>query len=250
MKNPGIYILTCKVNGKQYIGKDSNMPSRPNKHLNGKCSRCPLIHRAIKKYGAENFDVEIIRYPGISSDALYAVEQWKIAQLGTKAPNGYNLTDGGKGMSGHKHTEEAKQKIGQYQRERAERGENPMQDPEVAARHSKTLRELAARGEHPMQDPLVVAKMGAKVSKAMLELAARDENPMQDPEVAARQGAKSSYNKRMNSKAKRRYRYRLFAVLLYTRSVMLEYRTRKLHRDGFFDREVPSTDNAEQLLLL
>ena len=57
MKNPGIYILTNKVNGKQYVGKDSNLPNRVNQHLSGYENNCPLIYRAIKKYGRENFDI-------------------------------------------------------------------------------------------------------------------------------------------------------------------------------------------------
>ena len=34
MKNPGIYILTSPT-GKQYVGKDSCLPTRVNKHLSG-----------------------------------------------------------------------------------------------------------------------------------------------------------------------------------------------------------------------
>ena len=111
MGNPGIYILTNNVNGKQYVGMDSEMPNRANQHLRGDTKKCRVIHAAIKKYGCENFDVEFIRYPGISRKALYAVEQWKISQLNTKSPNGYNLTDGGEGPSGFKHTDESRRKM-------------------------------------------------------------------------------------------------------------------------------------------
>ena len=95
MKNPGIYILTAP-NGKQYIGKDSNLPNRSNQHLAGS-GGSRALHNAINKHGADNFEVEVIRYPGISGEALNAVEMWKIKQLGTKKPKGYNLTDGGEG---------------------------------------------------------------------------------------------------------------------------------------------------------
>ena len=33
MKNPGIYILTYKGTGEQYVGKDSRLPHRPKEHL-------------------------------------------------------------------------------------------------------------------------------------------------------------------------------------------------------------------------
>ena len=111
MKNPGIYILTNKVNDKQYVGRDVNLPSRVKIHFSEKSLGCPLIHRAIKKYGCDNFTVEIIPYPGISNKALNAVEMWKIAELNTKAPNGYNLTRGGEGTAGHTVSTEARKKI-------------------------------------------------------------------------------------------------------------------------------------------
>ena len=72
MKNPGLYILTNTVNGMQYVGKDSNLPSRSKEHLSGKTPQCPRIHNAIKKYGADTFCAEIIQYPGISQEALNA----------------------------------------------------------------------------------------------------------------------------------------------------------------------------------
>ena len=130
MQNPGIYILTCRVNGKQYIGLDKNLPSRSKAHLKGS-KNCRLISRAIEKHGAENFDVEIIRYPGISREALCAVEQWKIAQLNSKFPNGYNLTDGGDGNFGWQPTEETKKRIGKASRNR---------DPKSNQQISETLK--------------------------------------------------------------------------------------------------------------
>ena len=96
MKNPGIYILTSP-SGKQYVGKDRNLPRRTKAHLRGKSPQCRLIHKAIKKYGGDTFSVEIIRYPGISQEALNAVERWWIRRLQTIAPGGFNLTEGGEG---------------------------------------------------------------------------------------------------------------------------------------------------------
>ena len=112
MKNPGIYILTNNVNGKQYVGKDSNMPKRAKRHLRGDAETSPAIHNAIKKHGRDVFSVQLIPYPNISHEALYAVEQWKIAQLGSLSPNGYNLTDKGSGMAkGKAPTPETRDKL-------------------------------------------------------------------------------------------------------------------------------------------
>ena len=141
MKNPGIYILTNQVNGIQYVGKDSRLPSRANQHLRGQNPDCPAIHEAMKKYGNENFSVEIIQYPGISDEALNAVERWKIRQLHTRDPKGYNLTDGGDGGS---LCEKTRQKISEAQKERIANGthnllgdNNPMKRPEVRQKMSE-----------------------------------------------------------------------------------------------------------------
>lgn len=116
MKNPGIYVLTNKVNGKQYVGRDVNLPNRPNKHLAGKTPSCSAIHRAIKKHGRDVFDISIIPYPFISNEALNAIEIWKITQLNTKTPHGYNLTGGGEGIRGFSHTPETRQRLSEINR--------------------------------------------------------------------------------------------------------------------------------------
>ena len=123
MKNPGIYILTSPT-GKQYVGRDVNLPSRVNRHMNVACPGCPHIHKAIQKYGADAFSVEIIRYPGISEKALNAVERWKIKQLQTLAPKGYNLTEGGEGAGIP--SEETRQKIREKTRRQVADGTHNM----------------------------------------------------------------------------------------------------------------------------
>ena len=121
MKNPGIYVLTSP-SGKQYVGKDSNLPSRVRDHLSGNAPNCRAIHDAIKKYGADAFSVEIIQYPGISDEALNAVERWWIRQLQTLSGFGYNLTEGGEGVIP---SEETRQKFSESARlEQKKRLEN------------------------------------------------------------------------------------------------------------------------------
>jgi len=90
----GIYILTNRINNKQYVGQSIKLKKRIANHLAG-YSGSTYIAKAIKKHGKKNFNVQIIKYPHISPQALDAVEQWYIAKLRTLAPNGYNLTIGG-----------------------------------------------------------------------------------------------------------------------------------------------------------
>ena len=141
MKNPGIYILTSP-SGKQYVGRDVNLPSRAKIHLSGKDTECPRIYKAIKKYGADVFDVEIIQYPGISDEALNAVERWWIRRLQTLSPSGYNLTEGGEGVIP---SEETRRKITESNHKRVTNGTHNFLGGEVQRRNA---RESVENGTH------------------------------------------------------------------------------------------------------
>lgn len=57
----------------------------------------PLI-AAIRKYGPENFRIEVIQEGFTKEDAGYAEQDW-IAVLGTQHPSGYNISAGGENDS-------------------------------------------------------------------------------------------------------------------------------------------------------
>ena len=141
MKNPGIYILTSP-SGKQYVGRDVNLPSRAKRHLSGNVPECPRIHNAVKKHGADAFSVEIIQYPSISDEALNAVERWKIRQLQTLAPKGYNLTEGG---DSGKCSEETRQKLSESNSKQVANGTHNFLSGEVQKRNA---RKQVADGTH------------------------------------------------------------------------------------------------------
>ena len=116
-RNPGIYVITHRNTGKKYVGKDYKLPNRPNRHLVGKDPSCKRVHNAVMMHGRDAFDVEIIRYPGISPEALCEVEKLKIRQYKShRSQGGYNLTWGGDGVSGYRHTPEAKGKMSKAKR--------------------------------------------------------------------------------------------------------------------------------------
>jgi group I intron endonuclease len=111
-----IYGLLNKINQKMYIGYNStkydidDFKSRPQQHLIGR-GGCKVIWDAIKKHDPENFMIiKLHEEPDLTKDKLKQLEKDYIKQLKTRAPNGYNLTDGGDGFTG-KHTEESKKKI-------------------------------------------------------------------------------------------------------------------------------------------
>ena len=135
----GIYILTNRINQKQYIGQSIELKKRIANHLAG-YSGSTYIAKAIKKHGKENFDVQIIEYPHISPQALDAIEQWYIAKLKTLVPNGYNLTIGGETHT--KYSAEASKNISKGNKGRKQGPHSPEHREKIAQslrgkKHSK-----------------------------------------------------------------------------------------------------------------
>lgn len=126
MKTCGIYSIKNKIDGKLYIGKAVNIEGRfrthisslkKNKHDND------YLQNAWNKYGSESFEFSILEK--CDKDSLNDREIFHISNLKTKRPGGYNLTDGGDGitnpsdstrkkisesMTGKKRSEESKRK--------------------------------------------------------------------------------------------------------------------------------------------
>jgi group I intron endonuclease len=102
-----VYMIKNKVNGKAYIGMTKEkVQTRFKRHLGrDKHSRCYALQAAFAKYGNENFSIETL-YEGDSYSEIKMVEKGLIAQYGTMTPNGYNLTAGGDGACGYKHSPE------------------------------------------------------------------------------------------------------------------------------------------------
>jgi len=101
-----IYKTTNLVNGKIYVGQDSNNNS---KYLGGG----KLLKLAIKKYGKDNFVKEIIEECS-SMDELSEREVYWIDIFNSKDKNiGYNILDGGliSPMYNNTHTDETKEKM-------------------------------------------------------------------------------------------------------------------------------------------
>jgi len=107
-----IYKATNKVNGKCYIGQTSKvLNKRIYNHFNiRKKKSCPYFHNAIHKYGEDNFLWEVIEECS-SKKEMDEMEFHYIKQYNSLAPNGYNLTMGGGGSCGYKHTKEECKKI-------------------------------------------------------------------------------------------------------------------------------------------
>jgi len=106
-----IYKYTNTINGKVYVGKTDrplNERHREHKYV----SKIGNHHwaNAIKKWGLDSFDIEILCE--VSSEEGAFVETAFIAALkSTNRYFGYNGTDGGEGVLGYRHSEETKTQI-------------------------------------------------------------------------------------------------------------------------------------------
>jgi group I intron endonuclease len=101
-----IYLITNKINNKKYVGKTiKSLPTRFYNHLYAsKNGSTTYLHKALRKYGEDNFIIEELdRY---DVDILGEKEIEWISSLKPE----YNQTLGGDGgILGYSHTEETKE---------------------------------------------------------------------------------------------------------------------------------------------
>lgn len=114
-----IYTITNKVNNKQYIGqtKAKKPKNRFNSHVYEANTENPsmLISRAIKKYGRDNFNFEIVYYL-TENENLTEIEGIYINKYNSLHPNGYNLKE--IDNSNHVHSKETKDKISKIKKQK------------------------------------------------------------------------------------------------------------------------------------
>jgi group I intron endonuclease len=96
-------------NGKCYIGfSKRNLKNRKREHLSAaKKESLKIFHKAIKKWGFENFSWKILAV--VENSLKETIEVKAIKVYNTLVPNGYNSTTGGEG--GKEYSEETKRKM-------------------------------------------------------------------------------------------------------------------------------------------
>ena len=105
-----IYLVTNHVTDKQYFGKTTrSIQERWREHQSQSESMETKLCFAMRKYGIQSFTVDEF-YQTSDVKHLSDMEQHFIKLYDTKE-NGYNMTDGGEGIIGYKHTQEALDKI-------------------------------------------------------------------------------------------------------------------------------------------
>jgi group I intron endonuclease len=101
-----IYKATNRINGKSYIGFSTNYSKRKKRHEKRKHGE--YFHKALKKYGVENFEWTILKENAILEDEIQFIEEY---QTFWEYGKGYNLTKGGEGCLGRIVSDETKEKI-------------------------------------------------------------------------------------------------------------------------------------------
>ena len=221
-----VYIVTCLTTGKRYVGRCSDKGGgwrrrwRDHVYTAGRDSRTAL-HCAVRKYGPDTFDVW-----HVASAATWAAvgeaEKALIAQEGTLAPAGYNLTEGGDGTFGHRHSQEAKRKISEastrLMRSRPEltsalvasrkklvwteaQGaawsaliKGAMNNPVTRAKISTAVRESSKNPETHRRRMAALAKRApiTEATRAKMSVAASERNKRRTPETYAKAAATRS----------------------------------------------------------
>jgi group I intron endonuclease len=106
-----IYEVKCLINKKGYIGQTIQcLPNRWASHVRDALSfkSNTLFHRAIRKYGPENFIVKAIETCNSIEELNKQETNWITKKDYTNNKKGYNLTSGGKNF---KFNKEVKEKI-------------------------------------------------------------------------------------------------------------------------------------------
>ena len=193
-----IYKIVNQLDGKPYVGQTvRSLEERFQEHAKADS----YIGNAIRAHGVENFTCEVIEECD-TREQLNEREIFWIAELNCKHPNGYNLTDGGEGTSGHSHSEETKAKIGAKHKgiprspetraklSAANRGEN---NPNYGKHPSdETLAKMSAAnsGEnHPMYGKHHTDATRAKISESKM---GQGKGVPKSPEHRAKIGAANS----------------------------------------------------------
>lgn len=98
-----IYMYTNKINGKRYVGQAVNFNKRHNSHITSSYNEKAKydynvpFHNAIRKYGIENFKINILAEDIPTQEKMNEYEIFFIKRYDTLCKNGkgYNIASGG-----------------------------------------------------------------------------------------------------------------------------------------------------------
>ena len=97
--NGKIYLITNDVNDRVYIGQTKrSIEKRFREHATQtEAKRNIVLARAMQKYGAEKFHIDLLQDGIRTREELDAAEIYYINLYGSRVPKGYNVAEGGLG---------------------------------------------------------------------------------------------------------------------------------------------------------
>ena len=150
-----IYKATNKNNNKVYIGFDENWPKRKEDHYYQSNHRTRRFYSAIKHYGWDAFEWEVLYQSTDGEHCLKVMENYFITEyrsfIGFPDCNGYNMTLGGDGPLGHKHTKQQRKTI-------SKNTKLAMARPEVKEKFVKKMVEVMNRPERKRYNSVKMKK--------------------------------------------------------------------------------------------
>lgn len=158
--------------GNIYIGQTVNLKKRLYAYSRHECSTQKALHRSFVKYGFSNHALEILHElpSDVGRDVLNDYEILYIAQHKECGYTLLNMTSGGGGMNGHKHSEETRRKISVSSSRKRNR--------RCGSKHSEETKRkmtLSRIGKKPTEQTLL------KMSKSQLARRARMKEPKTQP---------------------------------------------------------------------
>jgi group I intron endonuclease len=150
----GVYKITNRINGKIYIGQSINIESRWNAekwHGKTESSNSQAIIRAIRRYGLNSFDFEIVEETSVNQ--LDEREKYWITFFDSYNPTkGYNATFGGQnGHGGIKRPPETGQRISKALKGKSRPSMHGKPSGMSGKKHSEEVRQKmskSGRGKH------------------------------------------------------------------------------------------------------
>lgn len=141
-----IYKIENSINDKIYIGltKKKRPTDRFSQHRyqarHLKSTDKSLLHKAMAKYGVDNFSFSIIEE--VDNNIMPQREQYWIEYYNSITPNGYNITKGGEGTPGFSRTQT-----------KEEREKRKNSNKKFFEEHPEKRKEISQRTQKLWQDP-------------------------------------------------------------------------------------------------
>ena len=134
-----VYCHVNKINGKRYIGITSNPVSIRWNNGNGYKHNAHFTN-AIKKYGWENFEHNILAVNVSESEAKELEKRYISEYKSNNRLFGYNKSSGGEPMTGVKHSEETKRKMSESAKKKVVSEETRQKLSEIMKNRPEELR--------------------------------------------------------------------------------------------------------------